>query len=90
MDWVYETLIVGCLAYAGAIVIDYVNYRDGITPRIQRIERGVIDIGLDFVSEEEAINSNFSISKIGSKSGFKVEKTVIEARGLCHSCASMA
>ena len=44
----------------------------------------------DFVSEEEAINSNFSISKIGSKSGFKVEKTVIEARGLCHSCASMA
>ena len=54
MDWVYETLIVGCLAYAGAIVIDYVNYRDGITPRIQRIERGVVDIRLDFVSEEEA------------------------------------
>ena len=44
----------------------------------------------NFVSEEEAINSDFSISKIGSRSGFKVEKAIIEARGLCHSCASMA
>ena len=44
----------------------------------------------DFVSEEEAINPSFSVSKIASKAGFKVEKAVIEARGLCHSCASMA
>ena len=44
----------------------------------------------NFVSEEEAINSDFSISKIGSRSGFKVEKAIIEARGLCNSCASMA
>ena len=44
----------------------------------------------NFVSEEEAINSDFSISKIGSRSGFKVEKAIIEARGLCNSCASIA
>ena len=44
----------------------------------------------DFVSEEEAINPSFSVSKIASKAGFKVEKAVIEAQGLCHSCASMA
>ena len=44
----------------------------------------------NFVSEEEAINSDFSISKIGSRSGFKVEKAIIEAQGLCQSCASIA
>ena len=44
----------------------------------------------NFVSEEEAINSDFSISKIGSRSGFKVETAIIEARGLCQSCASIA
>ena len=44
----------------------------------------------NFVSEEEAINADFSISKIGSRSGFKVEKAIIEARGLCNSCASIA
>lgn len=44
----------------------------------------------DFVAEEEAISPNSSVSKIGSKSGFKVEKAIIEAQGLCHSCASVA
>ena len=44
----------------------------------------------NFVSEEEAINSDFSISKIGSRSGFKVEKAIIEDQGLCQSCASIA
>jgi Fur family zinc uptake transcriptional regulator len=44
----------------------------------------------DFVSEEEAISPNSSVSKIASKTGFKVEKAIIEARGLCHSCASVA
>ena len=44
----------------------------------------------DSVSEEEALIRNFSISQIASKAGFTVEKAVIEARGLCHSCASLA
>ena len=44
----------------------------------------------DSVSEEEALTRNFSISQIASKAGFTVEKAVIEARGLCHSCASLA
>ncbi len=44
----------------------------------------------DFVAEEEAISPNSSVSKIASKSGFKVEKAIIEAQGLCHSCASVA
>ena len=44
----------------------------------------------NFVSEEEATNSDFSISKIGSRSGFKVATAIIEARGLCQSCASIA
>ena len=44
----------------------------------------------DSVSEEEALIRNFSVSQIASKAGFTVEKAVIEARGLCHSCASMA
>ena len=53
MDWVYAGLIVGCLAYAGAIVIEYTNYRTSITPRIKQVEDGVLDVGLDFASEEE-------------------------------------
>tara|TARA_B000000532_G_scaffold147117_1_gene118231 strand:+ start:648 stop:1082 length:435 start_codon:yes stop_codon:yes gene_type:complete len=44
----------------------------------------------DSVSEEEALIRNFSVSQIASKAGFTVEKAVIEARGLCHSCASLA
>ena len=44
----------------------------------------------DFVSEEEVISPNSSVSKIASKTVFKVEKAIIEARGLCHSCASVA
>ena len=54
MDWVYETFSVGCLVYSGAIVIEYMNYRADIKSRIQRIETGVVDIGLDFISEEKA------------------------------------
>ena len=44
----------------------------------------------DFVSEEEVSSPKSSVSKIASKTGFKVEKAIIEARGLCHSCASVA
>ena len=44
----------------------------------------------DSVSEEEALIRNFSVSQIASKAGFTVEKAVIEARGLCHSCAELA
>ena len=44
----------------------------------------------DSVSEEEALTRNFSVSQIASKAGFTVEKAVIEAQGLCHSCADMA
>ena len=41
-------------------------------------------------SEEEALVRNFSVSQIALKAGFTVEKAVIEARGLCHSCTSLA
>lgn len=44
----------------------------------------------DSVSEEEALTRNFSVSQIASKAGFTVEKAVIEAQGLCNSCASLA
>ena len=44
----------------------------------------------DSISEEEALTRNFSVSQIAAKAGFTVEKAVIEARGLCHSCADLA
>ncbi len=44
----------------------------------------------DSVSEEEALTRNFSVSQIAAKAGFTIEKAVIEARGLCHSCADLA
>ena len=43
----------------------------------------------DSVSEEEALTRDFSVSQIGLKTGFTVEKAVIEAKGLCHSCAEL-
>ena len=42
------------------------------------------------VSEEEALTRDFSVSQIGLKTGFTVEKAVIEAKGLCHSCTELA
>ena len=56
----------------------------------QHNNANVLVLGSRLISEEEAINSSFSVSKIASKAGFKVEKAVIEAQGLCHSCASVA
>jgi len=44
----------------------------------------------DSVSEEEALTRDFSVSQYGLKTGFTVEKDVIEAKGLCHSCAELA
>jgi len=43
----------------------------------------------DSVSEEEALTRDFSVSQIGLKTRFTVEKAVIEAKGLCHSCAEL-
>lgn len=54
MDWVYAALIVGCLTYAGAIIVDYTNYQTGITPRIRQVEEGALDMGIEFAAEEEA------------------------------------
>ena len=54
MDWVYASLIIGCLAYAGSIVIEYTNHRTQITPRIKQVEDDAIDVGQAFASEEAA------------------------------------
>ena len=39
------------------------------------------------VSEDEALAEKFSIGEIASNIGFTVENAMIEARGLCRSCA---
>ena len=54
MDWIYASLIVGCLAYVGAIIIEYAKHRTGITPRIKQVEDEAIGVGLNLASEEEA------------------------------------
>ena len=43
MDWVYAAIVFGSLAYVGAIVVDYLNYRTGITPRIRQVEEGALE-----------------------------------------------
>ncbi|MEL0034024.1 MAG: transcriptional repressor, partial [Paracoccaceae bacterium] len=40
------------------------------------------------VSEDEALAEKFTIGEIASTAGFTVENAMIEARGLCSSCAS--
>jgi hypothetical protein len=57
MDWVFASLVVGCLAYAGSILVEYTNYRTGLTPRIKQVEDGVLDVGLEFAAEEEAADN---------------------------------
>ncbi len=55
MDWVYAAIIVGCLAYAGTIIIDYVNRRTVVSPRIRQLEDGAVEVGLEFSAEEDAM-----------------------------------
>ena len=40
------------------------------------------------VAEDEALAEKFTIGEIASNAGFTVENAMIEARGLCSSCAS--
>ena len=54
MDWVYAALIVGCLTYAGAIIVDYTTYQTGITPRFRQVEEGALVVGIEFAAEEKA------------------------------------
>jgi hypothetical protein len=54
MDWVYAAIVFGSLAYVGAIVVDYLNYRTGITPRIRQVEEGALEASTEFAAEERA------------------------------------
>ena len=40
------------------------------------------------VAEDEALAEKLTIGEIASNAGFTVENAMIEARGLCSSCAS--
>lgn len=54
MDWAYAALILGCFGYTGAIIVEFLNLRTAITPRIKDSEEELVDIGLEFAVEEEA------------------------------------
>jgi|TARA_B100001142_G_scaffold310734_1_gene344485 Fur family zinc uptake transcriptional regulator len=43
----------------------------------------------DTVAETRSVSPDFDISKIAQSTGFKIEQTVIEAEGLCNSCAEL-
>jgi len=43
----------------------------------------------DTVAETRSVSPDFDISKIAQSTGFKIEQTVIEAEGLCNSCAEI-
>ena len=43
----------------------------------------------DAVAEAQATASESSLSKVAQSSGFKVEETIIEARGVCPSCSDI-
>jgi len=54
MDWAYAVLILGCFGYSGAIIVEFLNLRTAVTPRIRRTEEDVMDVRLQLVVEEEA------------------------------------
>jgi prefoldin subunit 5 len=43
--------------YSGAIIVEFLNRRTAINPRIKQSEEDAIDVGLEFVVEEEAAES---------------------------------
>ena len=53
MEWVFASLIVGAVIYAGTIAIDYFNYSSQIQPRISDLDRDVEDLS-ETVGAEEA------------------------------------
>lgn len=42
------------------------------------------------VVEAQSCSSSFDLSGTASATGFKIEQTTLEAKGVCHSCAEMA
>jgi Fur family zinc uptake transcriptional regulator len=44
----------------------------------------------DTVAEAGSSLSNFNLSATASATGFKIEQTVVEARGVCNSCTERA
>ena len=42
------------------------------------------------VVEAQSPSSSFDLSGTASATGFKIEQTTLEAKGVCHSCAEMA
>ena len=44
----------------------------------------------EIVAETESSSSNFNLSETANATGFNIEQTVVEARGLCHSCTEIA
>ena len=42
------------------------------------------------VVEAQSSSSSFDLSGTASATGFKIEQTTLEAKGVCHSCAEMA
>ncbi len=55
MEWVYAAIVIGCLVYAGGIVIDYTNYSTGIQPRIRGLQEGISDLDLQANAEAEML-----------------------------------
>ena len=55
MEWVYSALVIGCLVYAGGMVIDYTNYSIGIGPRIRGLQEGIADLDLEANAEAEML-----------------------------------
>ena len=55
MEWVYASLVIGCLVYAGGIVIDYTNYATGMRPRIRDLEEGISNLDLEANAEAERL-----------------------------------
>lgn len=43
----------------------------------------------DTVAETQSPASNFNLSATAQATGFKIEQTVIEAKGVCYSCAEI-
>jgi Fur family zinc uptake transcriptional regulator len=44
----------------------------------------------DKVVETESPSFNFDLSATASATGFEIEQTILEAKGVCHSCVEMA
>ena len=56
MAWILVVLIVGAMAYAAVIIVDYTNYTLQVQPRISKLDRNAAELEEEWNGEEATVH----------------------------------